>query len=651
MEYRADIDGLRGIAIILVILFHFEIEIFGNGFLGVDIFFVISGFLITQVISKEITAEKFSISEFYCRRIRRLFPAFFVMLASVSAACFIFFDRTSFEKFGFSLISTSLFSSNMWFWSQTGYFAPSALEKPLLHTWSLSIEEQFYLIFPWFLILCHRFLFSPPIIILTFFFIVSLLLYMYGFYYHPDATFFLLPTRAWQLLAGSIIALLSLSHYFRNVKNASFHTLGVSFILISLFPPLMCTLVFPPAIPCTIGTALLLIPIRNSWITKVLSIQLLVWVGLLSYSLYLWHWPIYVFYKYLSFEEIEVTLKLLLGLVSLFFAWCSWRYIESPFRKIQILSINKKYFFIPAGSFLFVCILFGILIIHKQGMAFRHPQRDIIDAQGLWNWHPYGKSTKFHNLELSNNFTEVDVIGSGSVNPEFLLWGDSHAMAFIPGLEIAAKENNCSFYALTKSSNPPLLNYQIPEQQLVNNTELNQNILEFIKSKNNIHTIFLACAWNDYLKRFKVTNDSQGIKTLKTFENSLHKTIESLNNLDKNVVIFSQVPPLAVSDFSTRYYFLKSRFPIFYNDRNTRITNSIISFENQFKSFNTIMNDLTQKNVRFFDLTEQFIKADSKFFIFEKDGIPLYKDSGHLSTYGSQCLSNSFNPLFFRSSP
>ena len=130
---------------------------------------------------------------------------------------------------------------------------------------------------------------------------------------------------------------------------------------------------------------------------------------------------------------------------------------------------------------------------------------------------------------------------------------------------------------------------------MVNNTELNQNILEFIKSKNNIHTIFLACAWNDYLKRFKVTNDSQGIKTLKTFENSLHKTIESLNNLDKNVVIFSQVPPLAVSDFSTRYYFLKSRFPIFYNDRNTRITNSIISFENQFKSFNTIINDLTQK--------------------------------------------------------
>ena len=217
------------------------------------------------------------------------------MLASVSAACFIFFDRTSFEKFGFSLISTSLFSSNMWFWSQTGYFAPSALEKPLLHTWSLSIEEQFYLIFPWFLILCQRFLFSPPIIILTFLFIVSLSLYMYGFYYHPDATFFLLPTRAWQLLAGSIIALLSLSHYFRNVKNASFHTLGVSFILISLFPPLMYTLVFPPAIPCTIGTALLLLPIQNSWITKVLSIQLLVWVGLLSYSLYLWHWPIYVF--------------------------------------------------------------------------------------------------------------------------------------------------------------------------------------------------------------------------------------------------------------------------------------------------------------------------------------------------------------------
>ena len=235
MDYRADIDGLRGIAIILVLFFHFEIGGLDNGFLGVDIFFVISGFLITQLISKEIDAEKFSISEFYCRRIRRLFPALFFMLLLVSIASFIFFDRDSFEKFGFSLVTTSFFASNIWFWTETGYFAPSALEKPLLHTWSLSVEEQFYLFFPLLLLLCRRFLFQSPLLIITSLFILSLLSYLYGFYYHPDATFFLLPTRIWQLLVGSIIALLCLKRR-RKFKNLGFHTLGASLVLISLFP-------------------------------------------------------------------------------------------------------------------------------------------------------------------------------------------------------------------------------------------------------------------------------------------------------------------------------------------------------------------------------------------------------------------------------
>ena len=437
MDYRADIDGLRGIAIILVLFFHFEIGGNDNGFLGVDIFFVISGFLITQLISKEIAAEKFSISEFYCRRIRRLFPALFFMLLLVSLASFIFFDRDSFEKFGFALISSSLFASNFWFWTETGYFAPNALEKPLLHTWSLSVEEQFYLFFPLLLLLCRRFFFRSPLLIITSIFILSLLLYLYGFYYHPDATFFLLPTRIWQLLAGSIIALIYL-HRKKEFKNLSFHNLGAFLVLISLFPQLFSTFKIPPSLPCTIGTALILLPIQNSWIVKFLSLKPLIRIGLLSYSLYLWHWPIYVFYKYLSIEDIDTIKKLVLMLLSLFFAWCSWRYIESPFRKIHILSKNKKYFFIPAGSFLSVCILFGTTIVHNEGMAFRHPQRDIIEAQSFWNWHPYGKSPRFHHLELSHNFLDVDIIGSEYADPEFLLWGDSHAMAFIPGLEIAA---------------------------------------------------------------------------------------------------------------------------------------------------------------------------------------------------------------------
>lgn len=650
MDYRADIDGLRGVAIILVLLFHFEIGDIKHGFLGVDIFFVISGFLITQIISKDIAAEKFSMSEFYCRRIRRLFPALFTMLSIVTVACFIFFDRSSFEKFGGALISSSLFSSNFWFWTETGYFAPSALEKPLLHTWSLSVEEQFYLFFPLLLLLCRRFLFQTPLLIITILFVLSLLLYLYGFYYHPDATFFLLPTRVWQLLAGSIIALLYLKRR-KKFKNLGFHTLGASLVLISLFPQFFSALRIPPAIPCTVGTALILLPIQNSWMIKVLSFKPLIWIGLLSYSLYLWHWPIYVFYKYLSFENIDITIKILLSLLSLFVAWCSWRFIEHPFRKVQILPRNKKYFFIPTGAFLSLCILFGSFITHKQGMAFRHPQRDKIEAQSFWDWHPYGKSTRFHHLEQSNYFSDVDVIGSESANPEFLLWGDSHAMAFIPGLEIAAKESNCSFFALTRSGNPPLLNYQFPGQELVDNSILNKNILDFIKSRSDVHTIILACAWADYSDKHRLPDDPTGIKTSRFFNKLFSETIDSLNRINKNIIVFSQVPPLAVNSFSTRYYFLKSRFPFLYKDADMRITTSVKNYESKFSDFNEFVLSFQNKNFMFLDLTKQFMKDKSSQLIFEKDGIPLYRDAGHLSTYGSECLSDTFSFLFSKYRP
>lgn len=645
MDYRADIDGLRGVAIILVLLFHFEIGDIEHGFLGVDIFFVISGFLITQIISKDIAAEKFSISEFYCRRIRRLFPALFTMLSIVTVVCFIIFDRSSFEKFVGALISTSLFSPNVWFWTETGYFAPSALEKPLLHTWSLSVEEQFYLFFPFLLLLCQRFSFRPLLIIACLF-IASFLSYIYGFYYHPDATFFLLPGRIWQLLAGSIIAFLYLKRQ-RKFKNLGFHVLGVSLVSISLFPQFISELKIPPAILCTVGTALILLPIQNSWIGKVLSFKPLIWIGLLSYSLYLWHWPIYIFYKYLSFENIDITIKILLNLLSLFLAWCSWRFIEQPFRKLQILPRNKKYFFIPAGTFLSICILFGTLIIHKKGMAFRHPQRDKIEAQSFWDWHPYGKSTRFHHLELSNNFSDVDIIGSEYADPEYLLWGDSHAMAFIPGLEIAAKKNNCSFYALTRSGNPPLLNYQFPGQELlIDNSALNKNILDFIKSNNKIKTIILACAWADYRENYKLPDDPTGINTMKLFNSRFSETIDTLNQLNKNIVVFSQVPPLAVNNFSTRYYFLKSRFPFLYDDAEMRITTSIKNYESKFSDSNEFINSFQNNNYMFLDLTKQFTKDKSSQLIFEKDGHPMYRDAGHLSTYGSECLSDTFSFLF-----
>lgn len=181
---------------------------------------------------------------------------------------------------------------------------------------------------------------------------------------------------------------------------------------------------------------------------------------------------------------------------------------------------------------------------------------------------------------------------------------------------------------------------------LINNSALNKNILDFIKSNNKVKTIILACAWADYREKNKLPDDPTGINTVKLFNSRFSETIDTLNQLNKNIVIFSQVPPLAVNNFTTRYYFLKSRFPFLYNETEMRITTSIKNYESKFSNINEFINSFQDKNLMFFDLTKQFTKDESSQLIFERDGIPLYRDAGHLSTYGSECLSDTFSFLF-----
>ena len=646
MRYRSDIDGLRGISIILVLLFHFEINGINNGFLGVDIFFIISGFLITKIILKDLNNGDFSFTNFYCRRVRRLFPALLTMLTVVSLLSCIFFNSFSFEKFGYSLIWTSLFSSNIWFWTETGYFAPSAFEKPLLHTWSLSVEEQFYLVFPLYIIFLNKFKLSTKLQVTVILFLVSIILFYYGFFFHPDATFFLLPTRMWQLLAGTLVALICVGYNYQSHSSQNLHLLGVCLLLLSFFPQSILSSYMPPSIPCSLGTAMLLFPIKNSKITSCLSFKPLVWIGLISYSLYLWHWPIIVFYKYLSFSSFDLSTKFILLLISFLVAWLSWKYIEKPIRNIPITKLNRKLYLIPTSISFLLLFTTGLFIVQSKGMAFRFPLRNEIEAQNYWDWHPYGKSTRFKNLELNNNFDAVDIIGSLSAKPEYLLWGDSHAMAFIPGLELAAKENNSSFYALTRSGNPPLINYQPPRQEIIDNSILNKNILEFIKSNDNIHTVILACAWSNYRDKNRVPNDPKGEKTVELFNSYFTDTIDTLKQIGKDVVVFSQVPPLAAKDFSTRYYSLKSNYPFLYNYSQAQITTSLNHYEEKFSNFHKFINSFENMNVRFLDFTDLFKANNSSMFIFEKNGIPLYRDANHLSTYGSEYLSHYLKTLF-----
>jgi peptidoglycan/LPS O-acetylase OafA/YrhL len=378
MKYRPEIDGLRAIAVIPVILFHAGFDHLSGGFLGVDVFFVISGYLITTIILAEKEEGMFSLLTFYERRARRILPAlFFVMLVSLPFA-WLWLLPSDFKSFSQSLVSVSFFSSNIIFWLESGYFDAAAEMKPLLHTWSLAVEEQYYILFPLFLMavwtLRKRWIFGA-IIILG---LVSLLLAQWAAHYAPNFNFYMLPTRAWELMAGALVAFYLL--YGRNnnelvEKNRLLSELlgglGLGLILLSLifYNESMSLPSLYTVVPVFGVVLVILFSTKATVIGKLLGFQPLVGVGLISYSLYLWHQPILVFSKHRSIESQNISEILLLLFTTFVLAYLSWKFIEKPFRNKKKIDRNKIFAFSVLGSLFFIII--GSLGHFKNGFDER----------------------------------------------------------------------------------------------------------------------------------------------------------------------------------------------------------------------------------------------------------------------------------------
>src|ERR1700674_821671 len=346
--YRPDIDGLRALAVLPVILFHANL-FFPGGFVGVDVFFVISGYLITQIIERDLQANRFSVLVFYQRRIRRIFPALFVMFAVTILTAYLFMPPLELKDFGQSLLASSAFYSNFFFFRQSGYFAPTSEYAPLLHTWTLSVEEQFYVCWPLFLGVLTKTAKSKWKVPTTVFILLgALLLSAHWVNTHPNAAFYLLPSRAWELALGALLSFPSVSSVLARIprKIASVASLaGILFLGLAVvtYDNLTPLPGFAALLPC-VGAALVIAagvggPSAGG---RVLSLRPLVWTGLISYSLYLWHWPILVFGRMIANHKLDAAERVSFIVLIFIVAWLSWRFVESPFRNLRVARPGSK---------------------------------------------------------------------------------------------------------------------------------------------------------------------------------------------------------------------------------------------------------------------------------------------------------------------
>ena len=619
MKYRADIDGLRALAVLPVIFFHAGFELFKGGFVGVDVFFVISGYLITNIIISEIEEGKFSIIRFYERRARRILPAlFFVMLICLPFAWF-WLTPSDLKDFGQSLVAVSTFSSNILFWFESGYFDNASEMKPLLHTWSLAVEEQYYILFPLFLILTWQLGIKLIVILLIVFFLISLSLAHLLVYDFPSASFYLLPTRGWELLIGVFVAL-----YLKyNSKINSFAVnqflslLGGCLIIFSIiafddstpFPSLY-------ALIPTAGTALLILcSVPKTISHNILSAKPLVTIGLISYSAYLWHQPLFAFARHRIFDEISTFILLMLCVLSLVLAWMSWNFVEKPFRDRNKISSKAILIASLVTSLSFIGI--GSLMHLKNGF----PER-VNSTVNVSTISSSPLRDDCHSKEIP-----CEYFG------ERLTWatfGDSHMVELSYALANSLKEKGLGIEHNTYTSCKPSLT-----DKSSNCYDWTLKTLDRLTKSNDIQNILVSYRLSFYLY-------GDHIESYPFFPNQ--NTEEERNILWKDLIEILSM----LSKSGKKIYFVVQppELPrhveklVFWNDldKNTKIKGVSRSWWNKRNLFvSKRLKDLPN-GINVIDVTEKF--CDQEWcYINDSNGF-LYFDDNHVSTYGASVIIN-----------
>ena len=550
ITFRPDVDGMRAIAVLSVVLFHMWPQTIRGGYIGVDIFFVISGFLITQDIMKRLSLGKFNIVEFYIRRIRRIFPALFFVLFFSAIAASLLLLPSELIRFAKSLIGATLSISNIVFYRSGGYFAEASEETPLLHTWSLGVEEQFYIVWPLLLLVAVRLIGKQRVGRVLFVTALISLAYSQALLAdNPTFSFYMLPSRAWELALGGFIGLKrhdgpKLSAVQANVAMLlGLGLIGFALIWFSAATPFPgVNALFP-----TIGTALMLYAgqFRNP-ISLTLSKPILSFVGRLSYPLYLVHWPIIVFSGFLptpAHSAIGIFFQILLIFSLSYFVL---RIIEPPFRRLPATKERLRFWAVLTIAPVVLMLAVATLIIKTKGLL---EYRDIPQ----WVVRAEQESQAFQRNPCLVRGGELPaapacIIGDPSTRPTVVLWGDSHAAQLIPMFRAFVTENELSGLILTKAGCAPVPDVEmLPNSVMLNACrQFNERVIEELHTIPHLQAVLFAGQWKTYLldqQRLTDSNESTSLESsLALLGSRLKSNAQMIADLGAVPVVASVAP-------------------------------------------------------------------------------------------------------------
>lgn len=487
MEHRREIDGLRALAVVPVILFHAGLDFFSGGFVGVDVFFVISGYLITSIILQGQQRGRFTLSGFYERRARRILPALFLVMLACLLPAWLLLIPQDLKLFSQSLAAVTVFGSNFLFYSANDYFDVASEFSPLLHTWSLAVEEQYYVLFPLFMMFTWRYARRWTAHLIAVALLVSLALSEWGLNGHRAFTFFMLPTRGWELMIGALLAFAPARP--AGVENARAQAGGLAGMALIVASILLLddNTPFPglAALPPTIGTALIIrYATQETWAGRLLALPLPVGIGLISYSAYLWHQPLLAFARHGLGGELALPVAATLVALTFLLAWLSWRYVETPFRDARRISLRTLVIAGSACAALFISL--GVAGHLHNGFDARltAEQRAIVAWTTLDIDTLYRRDTCFLPAMHAAAFADA-CAGTGGA-PDVLVWGDSYAAALAAGL----RTRNPNLAQYTGSGCPPIADY--PRERPPHCAQRNQQIVENIRALQPRHVVLHA---------------------------------------------------------------------------------------------------------------------------------------------------------------